>query len=134
MTEWTGFRLLVVVRGSPRCSRPPLLAAPASAAGVVRENYRGRVLPAALGLLIAVAALVALAPLAALDELADADTLAPELGTALVYVLGVAFLGFVDDLLGGRAPAGAGAEPSAPRGLARARAGRRARAAQHRAC
>ena len=68
----------------------------------MRENYRGLVLPAAAGMLIAVAALLALGPLAALDELADADTLAPEVGAALVFVLGVAVLGLVDDLLGGR--------------------------------
>jgi UDP-N-acetylmuramyl pentapeptide phosphotransferase/UDP-N-acetylglucosamine-1-phosphate transferase len=86
-------------------------------AGVVRENYRGLVLPAAAGILIAVVASLAVGPLAALDELAEAGTLAPEVGAALVFVVGVAMLGLVDDLLGGRRPAGAVHDPGAPRGL-----------------
>jgi UDP-GlcNAc:undecaprenyl-phosphate/decaprenyl-phosphate GlcNAc-1-phosphate transferase len=85
-------------------------------AGVVRENYRALVLPAAGGVAIAAAALVALGPLAALDELADADVLDPALGDVLVYALGVTVLGLVDDLLGGRAPGGARSRPDAPRG------------------
>jgi UDP-N-acetylmuramyl pentapeptide phosphotransferase/UDP-N-acetylglucosamine-1-phosphate transferase len=86
-----------------------------SEASVVRENYRGAVLPAAGGAVILVAALLALAPLAALDELAGADTLRADLGDALVYVLGVGVLGLLDDLLGGRVPAGA-ERAGAPRG------------------
>jgi UDP-GlcNAc:undecaprenyl-phosphate GlcNAc-1-phosphate transferase len=85
--------------------------------GVVRENYRGLVLPAASGCVVLVAALLALAPMAALDELAGSDdTLRPDLADALVYVLGVAVLGFLDDLLGGRVPAGAPQRLEAPRG------------------
>jgi UDP-GlcNAc:undecaprenyl-phosphate/decaprenyl-phosphate GlcNAc-1-phosphate transferase len=86
-------------------------------AGVVRENYRGRVIPAAAGVVIAVAALLTLAPLAALDELADAGTLRADLGEALIFVLGVAMLGLLDDLLGGRSPAGAASKAGAPRGV-----------------
>jgi UDP-GlcNAc:undecaprenyl-phosphate/decaprenyl-phosphate GlcNAc-1-phosphate transferase len=86
-------------------------------AGVVRANYRGRVIPAAAGVVIAVAALLSLVPLAALDELADADALRPDLGDALVFVLGVAMLGLLDDLLGGRAPAGVVSRLDAPRGM-----------------
>jgi UDP-N-acetylmuramyl pentapeptide phosphotransferase/UDP-N-acetylglucosamine-1-phosphate transferase len=95
-------------------------------AGVVRQNYRGVVLPAASGTLIVLAALLALGPVAALEELTGADTLAPEIGAALVFVIGVAVLGLIDDLLGGGRPAGASADPDAPRGLrghARAAAG-----------
>jgi UDP-GlcNAc:undecaprenyl-phosphate/decaprenyl-phosphate GlcNAc-1-phosphate transferase len=95
----------------------PTLLARLERAGVVRHNYRGLVLPAAAGILIAVVAALAVGPLAALDELAGSDTLAPEVGAALVFVLGVAMLGLVDDLLGGRRPAGAAADPGAPRGL-----------------
>lgn len=95
----------------------PTLLAGLERAGVVRENYRGLVLPAAAGILIAVVAALTVGPLAALDELADSDTLAPEVGAALVFVVGVAMLGLVDDMLGGRRPAGATAERSAPRGL-----------------
>jgi UDP-GlcNAc:undecaprenyl-phosphate GlcNAc-1-phosphate transferase len=95
----------------------PTLLARLERAGVVRQNYRGLVLPAAAGILIAVVAALTVGPLAALDELAGSDTLAPEVGAALVFVLGVAMLGLVDDLLGGRRPAGAAADPGAPRGL-----------------
>ena len=95
----------------------PALLARLERAGVVRENYRGAVLPAASGTLIVLAAVLALGPLAGLEELADADALAPEVGGALVFVIGVAVLGLMDDLLGGRRPAGAAADPEAPRGL-----------------
>src|SRR5918996_221543 len=95
----------------------PTLLERLARAGVARENYRGLVLPAAAGILIAVVATLAVGPLAALDELADSDTLAPEVGAALVFVVGVAMLGLVDDLLGGRRPAGAVMDPGSPRGL-----------------
>jgi len=95
----------------------PALVSGLERAGVVRENYRGLVIPAASGMLIPIAALLALGPLAALEELTDADTFAPEVGAALIFVLGVAVLGLVDDLLGGRRPAGAGGDLQAPRGL-----------------
>jgi UDP-GlcNAc:undecaprenyl-phosphate GlcNAc-1-phosphate transferase len=78
----------------------PALLGRLERAGVVRENYRGLVLPAASGILIVLASLLALGPLAALDELADTDTLAPEAGEALLFVIGVAVLGLIDDLLG----------------------------------
>jgi UDP-GlcNAc:undecaprenyl-phosphate GlcNAc-1-phosphate transferase len=85
-------------------------------AGVVRENYGGRVIPAAAGCVVVVAALLALVPLALLDELTGADPLRPDLQDALVFVLGVAMLGLLDDLLGGRAPAGVWSR-DAPRGI-----------------
>jgi UDP-GlcNAc:undecaprenyl-phosphate GlcNAc-1-phosphate transferase len=85
-------------------------------AGVVRTSYRGLVLPAAAGIVIPIAALLALGPLAALDRLTDADVLRAGLGSVLVYALGIAALGLVDDLLGGRVPAGAAPRPDAPRG------------------
>jgi UDP-N-acetylmuramyl pentapeptide phosphotransferase/UDP-N-acetylglucosamine-1-phosphate transferase len=104
----------------------PALLARLERAGVVRENYRGLVIPAASGTLIVLGALLALGPLAALDELADTDSLAPETGEALVFVIGVAVLGLLDDLLGGRRPAGAEKDAHAPRGLrAHARAAAR---------
>jgi UDP-GlcNAc:undecaprenyl-phosphate GlcNAc-1-phosphate transferase len=69
-------------------------------AGLVRENYRGARLAFPLGAVLATAALVALAPLAFLDDRADLDLLDPELRRWLPYLLGVAFLGFLDDSLG----------------------------------
>ena len=85
--------------------------------GVVRENYRGRVIPAAAGCVIVVAALLSLVPLALLDELTGADPLRRDLQEALVFVLGVAMLGLLDDLLGGRVPAGAAPRAGSPRGV-----------------
>jgi UDP-GlcNAc:undecaprenyl-phosphate/decaprenyl-phosphate GlcNAc-1-phosphate transferase len=69
-------------------------------AGLVRENYRGALLAFPLGAVLATAALVALAPLAFLDDRADLDLLEPDLRRWLSYLLGIAFLGFLDDALG----------------------------------
>lgn len=69
-------------------------------AGLVRENYRGVLLAFPLGAVLATAALVALAPLAFLDDRADLDLLEPDLRRWLPYLLGIAFLGFLDDSLG----------------------------------
>jgi UDP-GlcNAc:undecaprenyl-phosphate/decaprenyl-phosphate GlcNAc-1-phosphate transferase len=69
-------------------------------AGLVRENYRGELLAFPLGAVLATAALVALAPLAFLDDRADLDLLEPDLRRWLPYLLGIAFLGFLDDALG----------------------------------
>jgi UDP-GlcNAc:undecaprenyl-phosphate GlcNAc-1-phosphate transferase len=69
-------------------------------AGLVRENYRGASLAFPLGAVLATAALVALAPLAFFDDRGDLDLLDPELRRWLPYMLGIAFLGFLDDALG----------------------------------
>jgi len=79
-------------------------------AGLRRDNYRGLSLAFPLGAIIATTALVALAPLAFLNDRADLDLLDPELRRWLPYVIGVAFLGFLDDSLG------AGAQEGTPRG------------------
>jgi UDP-GlcNAc:undecaprenyl-phosphate/decaprenyl-phosphate GlcNAc-1-phosphate transferase len=86
--------------------------------GLVRENYRGARIPFPGGIGIVAAALVALVPLALLQEVADVDvfgrshffvlfssTGAPvSVTSSLVpvglYVVGVAFLGLLDDLVG----------------------------------
>jgi UDP-GlcNAc:undecaprenyl-phosphate/decaprenyl-phosphate GlcNAc-1-phosphate transferase len=78
----------------------PMLRA-LSAAGLERENYRGRRLPVAAGAVIVAAAAVALVPLAALDELAGVHAFRPELRVAAIYVVGVAFLGLLDDAMAG---------------------------------
>jgi UDP-GlcNAc:undecaprenyl-phosphate GlcNAc-1-phosphate transferase len=69
-------------------------------AGLTRENYRGAIVAFPLGAVIATSALVALAPLAFLNDRADLDLLDPELRRWITYVIGVAFLGFLDDSLG----------------------------------
>ena len=82
-----------------------LLLLPAGArglreAGLVRQNYRGRETAFPLGALIATTGLVALAPLAFLDDRADLDLLDPDLRRWITFVIGIAFLGFLDDALG----------------------------------
>jgi hypothetical protein len=91
--------------GLPLAFAVSLFIVPAGAkglrdAGLVRENYRGVLLAFPLGAILATAALVALAPLAFLDDRADLDLLEPELRRWLPYLLGIAFLGFLDDSLG----------------------------------
>ena len=71
-----------------------------SEAGLVRRNYAGRSLAYPLGAVLVAASLVALAPLAPLDDRADINLLEPELRRWLAYVVGVAFLGLLDDALG----------------------------------
>jgi UDP-N-acetylmuramyl pentapeptide phosphotransferase/UDP-N-acetylglucosamine-1-phosphate transferase len=70
------------------------------ARGHVRENFRDRPLPWPFGVLIVVAALIALIALAPLQQLEATHTLHPETLLVLGYVLGVAFLGLLDDTLG----------------------------------
>jgi UDP-GlcNAc:undecaprenyl-phosphate/decaprenyl-phosphate GlcNAc-1-phosphate transferase len=69
-------------------------------ARLLRRNYRGRSLPYPLGAAVVVSAVVSLAVLAPLDGLADQGLLVPELGRWMPYILGVAFLGLFDDILG----------------------------------
>ncbi len=103
---WLGFPVAIAVA---------LLVVPAGVrglldAGLVRTNYRGASLAFPLGAVLATAALVALAPLAFLNDRADLDLLSPELRQWMPYLLGVVFLGFLDDALG------RGEQEGAPRG------------------
>lgn len=103
---WLGFPVAIAVA---------LLVVPAGVrglldAGLVRVNYRGAQLAFPLGAVLATAALVALAPLAFLNDRADLDLLSPGLRQWMPYLLGVAFLGFLDDSLG------RGEAADAPRG------------------
>jgi UDP-N-acetylmuramyl pentapeptide phosphotransferase/UDP-N-acetylglucosamine-1-phosphate transferase len=79
---------------------PPILRH-LQAEGFTRENYRGAQLPFPGGIAIVAAALLALGPVAVLEQLDVGDLLEPELAVVLVYGLGVALLGLVDDLLAG---------------------------------
>ena len=69
-------------------------------AGLVRENYAGHRLAFPAGAPLIACSLIALAPLAVLDDRADLDLLDPGLQRWMVYVLGVALLGLLDDALG----------------------------------
>jgi len=93
---WLGFPVAIAIA---------LLVVPAGVrglldAGLVRTNYRGASLAFPLGAVLATAALVALAPLAFLNDRADLDLLSPDLRQWMPYLLGVVFLGFLDDALG----------------------------------
>jgi UDP-GlcNAc:undecaprenyl-phosphate GlcNAc-1-phosphate transferase len=78
--------------------------------GLARPNYRDRIVAFPAGAVLVSCSLLALAPLAILDDRADLDLLDPELRRWIVYVLGVALLGLLDDALG------RGAAYDAPRG------------------
>jgi hypothetical protein len=100
---WIGFPLAIAIA---------LALVPAGArglrdAGLVRENFRGARLAFPLGAVLATAGLVALAPLAVLNDRANLDLLDPAMRRWLPYLLGIAFLGFLDDALGQGAAAGA---------------------------
>lgn len=90
--------------------------------GLVRENYRGLRPAFPLGALLISVSLVALAPLAVLDDRAELDLLEPELRRWAGYVVGIALLGLLDDMLGRGA---ATDTPRGWRGHARALAGGR---------
>ena len=81
-----------------------------AATGLARENYRGRRAAFPAGAVLVACSLVALAPLAILDDRAGLDLLDPGLRQWIVYVIGVAMLGLLDDALG------RGAEEATPRG------------------
>lgn len=109
---WIGFPVAIAVA---------LAVVPAGArglreAGLVRENYRAAPLAFPLGAVLATASLAALAPLAFLDDRAGLHLLDPDLRRWMPYLIGVAFLGFLDDALG----EGAAPGPRGWRGHARA--------------
>ena len=79
-------------------------------AGLTRVNYRDVKIAFPLGAVLVTATLVALAPLAVLDERAGLDLLEPDLRRWIVYLIGIAFLGLLDDSLG------LGHTPDTPRG------------------
>jgi UDP-GlcNAc:undecaprenyl-phosphate/decaprenyl-phosphate GlcNAc-1-phosphate transferase len=77
----------------------PLVLKRLTSAGATRENFRGRQLPAPLGVVIVPAALVALIPLTLLDRFGGVDVYPDNFTLAMLFVPGVALLGFVDDVL-----------------------------------
>ena len=79
----------------------PMVLARLSEAGMTRENYRGRVLPVPLGVVIVPAGLVALVALVLLARLGDRDVYPDNFGLVLLFIPGVALLGLVDDVLSG---------------------------------
>jgi UDP-GlcNAc:undecaprenyl-phosphate GlcNAc-1-phosphate transferase len=68
--------------------------------GLTQKNYRGTPVAFPAGIAIVVAAFLALVPLSLIQELGDSTVFKPGVETALIYVVGVAFLGLLDDLIG----------------------------------
>jgi UDP-N-acetylmuramyl pentapeptide phosphotransferase/UDP-N-acetylglucosamine-1-phosphate transferase len=73
--------------------------------GFTRENYRGVTVAFPAGIAVPVVALISLIPLALLAELGKVDVFPTGSRAALTYVLGVALLGLLDDLVGSEVPA-----------------------------
>jgi UDP-N-acetylmuramyl pentapeptide phosphotransferase/UDP-N-acetylglucosamine-1-phosphate transferase len=73
--------------------------------GFVRENYRGASVAFPAGIAVPVVALLALIPLALLEELGKVDVFPVGARAALTYVVGVALLGLLDDVVGSDLPA-----------------------------
>ena len=73
--------------------------------GLVKENYRGALIAFPAGLAAVAASLIALGPAALADHASDGDVW-PAIGAPVgvvgmaLYVLGVAVLGLIDDLIG----------------------------------
>jgi UDP-N-acetylmuramyl pentapeptide phosphotransferase/UDP-N-acetylglucosamine-1-phosphate transferase len=68
--------------------------------GFVRQNYRGAEVAFPAGIAIIASSLIALIPLALIDELGDSNVFTANAGIAVAYVLAVALLGLLDDLIG----------------------------------
>ena len=68
--------------------------------GLTRENCRGRTVAFPSGALVISVSVIALAPLAVLNDRADLDLLEPGLDRWAAYLLGIALLGLLDDMLG----------------------------------
>jgi UDP-N-acetylmuramyl pentapeptide phosphotransferase/UDP-N-acetylglucosamine-1-phosphate transferase len=77
------------------------ILAPLLLRALTEANYRERSIAFPFGVLSVTGALVALIPLALVEWLELAQVFHPETLTIAVYVLGVAFLGLIDDTLGG---------------------------------
>jgi UDP-N-acetylmuramyl pentapeptide phosphotransferase/UDP-N-acetylglucosamine-1-phosphate transferase len=73
--------------------------------GYTRENYRGAAVAFPAGIAVPVVALLALVPLSLFAELADEQVFKPGAQAAVTYVVGVALLGLLDDLVGSDSPA-----------------------------
>jgi UDP-GlcNAc:undecaprenyl-phosphate/decaprenyl-phosphate GlcNAc-1-phosphate transferase len=102
---------------------PPLVAT-LGARGRTRPNHRGTRVPFPTGLVILATSVLTLASLALLGGLTGLSLLPSGASTAAVFVIGVALVGLVDDLLGdhprlasrGSGPARAGGGVPAERG------------------
>jgi UDP-GlcNAc:undecaprenyl-phosphate/decaprenyl-phosphate GlcNAc-1-phosphate transferase len=99
--EWLPLTIALAVAA---VTAPPLVRG-LREAGFARENYRGARVAFPAGVAIPVVALLALVPLSLIAELADASVFRPGTDAAVTYVIGVALLGLLDDLVGSDAAA-----------------------------
>ena len=68
--------------------------------GLTRENWHGRTVAFPSGALVVSVSVIALVPLAVLNDRADLSLLEPDLSRWAAYLLGIALLGLLDDMLG----------------------------------
>jgi UDP-N-acetylmuramyl pentapeptide phosphotransferase/UDP-N-acetylglucosamine-1-phosphate transferase len=73
--------------------------------GFTAQNYRGAGLAFPSGIAIPVVALLAMIPLALVQEVGETEVFRPGTSTAVTYVIGVALLGVLDDIVGSASPA-----------------------------
>lgn len=99
--EWLPLTIAFLIAAA---TAPPLVRG-LREGGFARENYRGAKVAFPAGIAIPVVALLALVPLSLVAELADTEVFRPGTGAAVTYVIGVALLGLLDDLVGSDAPA-----------------------------
>lgn len=97
--------LPLILSGLIAAALAPAMLRALTAGGYVRPNWRGRDLPFPFGVVPVLAALLALGPLAVIAKLGDEWLAGLAPSEIAIYVVGVAFLGLIDDLVGG-APRG----------------------------
>jgi UDP-N-acetylmuramyl pentapeptide phosphotransferase/UDP-N-acetylglucosamine-1-phosphate transferase len=90
---------LVVATLIALAAAPALLRA-MTERGQLHANYRDRRLPYPFGVLVPIAATLALVPLMLIARLAPSALFHPEIAAVVLYALGVALLGLIDDTLG----------------------------------
>ena len=99
--EWLPLAIALVVAALVA----PGLVRGLGAQGFARENYRGAQVAFPAGIAIPLVAMLALVPLSLVAEIADTEVFRPGTQAAVMYVIGVALLGLLDDLVGSDAPA-----------------------------
>jgi UDP-GlcNAc:undecaprenyl-phosphate/decaprenyl-phosphate GlcNAc-1-phosphate transferase len=98
--------LALLISGVLALALAPLGLRELRALGALRSNYRGVPLPWPAGTLIALTGLLALLALGPLAQLDTGAASYPQSAAAALYLLGVALLGLLDDLLGRRLAGG----------------------------
>jgi len=98
--------LPIIVSLSLAAALAPSVLRALRAGGHMRPNYRGRKLPAPLGVLILIAGAAALMPLALAQRLTGASVLPADELSIAAFIVGAGALGLIDDAFGGDGPRG----------------------------